>query len=240
MPECAKCGYPDCGLSETGPIGPWCERCRKKFPEEYLPILQDWVLKHAGALLSVMNVPAAYRGCRFENFEANTADQRRVKDAVQRWIDEAESGLFLCGGCGTGKTHLAVSALLAFLARGCRGRFVSVQELLTECRDSFRNDRGLDEILEHVYGASLLLLDDLGTENPTNFARETLALVIDRAYRDQQTIIITSNYDFEALVERLDVRSVDRLIEICLAVKFTGQSYRQRLARQRANLKTVP
>jgi DNA replication protein DnaC len=80
-----------------------------------------------------------------------------------------------------------------------------------------------------------LLLDDLGTENPTPFARETVALVIDRAYRNKKVIIVTSNYDLESLAEKLGARSVDRLIEICLAVKLTGPSYRQKQAARRAS-----
>jgi DNA replication protein DnaC len=53
-------------------------------------------------------------------------------------------------------------------------------------------------------------------------------------------MIVTSKYDFEAITERLDARTVDRLIEICLAVKLTGSSYRQKLAAQRAGLRNLP
>jgi DNA replication protein DnaC len=104
-----------------------------------------------------------------------------------------------------------------------------------KCRDSFRNDEGLEEILDGVCKPAALLLDDLETENPTPFARETVALVIDRAYRNKKDIIVTSNYDLESLAEKLGARSVDRLIEICLAVKLTGPSYRQKQAAQRAS-----
>jgi DNA replication protein DnaC len=120
------------------------------------------------------------------------------------------------------------------------GRFASVQELLAKCRGSFRKDEDLEEILESVSKPDALLLDDLGTENPTAFARETVALLIDRAYRKRQTIIVTSNYDLESLVERLDARSVDRLVEICFAVKLTGPSYRQKRGAQRARLLNLP
>ena len=133
-----------------------------------------------------------------------------------------------------------MAALLTLRARGFVGRLTSVQELLVQCRDSFRHDKGLEEILESVGRPSVLVLDDLGTENPTQFSKETVALIIDRAYRHEQVIILTSNYDLETLVERLGARSVDRLIETCLAVKLTGPSHRQKCAAQRASLRNLP
>jgi DNA replication protein DnaC len=109
-----------------------------------------------------------------------------------------------------------------------------------ECRDSFRNSQGLDSVLEKYCRPKVLLLDDLGAENPTAFAREAIGLLIDRVYRDERFLIVTSNYDFEALTERLDARTVDRLIELCLAVKLAGSSYRQKRAAQRAGLRNLP
>jgi len=242
MPECGKCGgFTDrCYGMSSRLKEPWCDRCQEKYPSEFESFRKQWVSRNAKTLLREMGVSPIYRSCRFDSFEFHTEDQRRVQEAVQEWATGGnERGLFLCGGIGTGKTHLAVAALLEKRAHGARCLFTSVQELLLRCRDSFRRgEGGLEEVLEPLCDANAFLLDDLGTEKPTEFARETVALVIDRAYRDRQTIIITSNYDLGALPERLDARSVDRLIEMCLAVKFTGPSYRQKLARQRANLRS--
>jgi DNA replication protein DnaC len=118
---------------------------------------------------------------------------------VEGWTKNADTSLFLCGPCGVGKTHLATAALLAMRAQGYSGQYVSDQELLLECRDSFRHHEGLEAVLEKYGGRNVLLLDDLGAENPTPFARETIGLLIDRAYRDAQDLIVTSNYDFETL-----------------------------------------
>jgi len=198
------------------------------------------VNRKAAAVLKGMGVPIAYRSCSFESFEKTTKDQRRAFRAAEGWAKNPDTSLFLCGPCGVGKTHLATAALLAMRAQGYSGRYVSTQELLMECRDSFRHNEGLETVLEKYCARGVLLLDDLGAENPTPFARETIGLLIDRAYRDRRSLIITSNYDFEALTERLDARTVDRLIEICLPIKLTGSSYRQKLAAQRAGLRNLP
>lgn len=237
--ECGKCGIVLCRTHSELP-GPWCWQCARKHPSEYAPIFAEWVSQNAGAVLKGMGVPIAYRSCTFESFEKTTKDQRRALRVAEDWAKDADTSLFLCGPCGTGKTHLATAALLAMRAQGYRGRYVSAQELLLECKDSFRSNEGLEAVLEKYCTPNVLLLDDLGAENPTPFARETVGLLIDRAYRDARALIITSNYDFEALTERLDARTVDRLIELCLAVKLTGSSYRQKLAAQRTSPRNLP
>jgi DNA replication protein DnaC len=241
MRECEKCGLSELQGFEVRKLqGPWCSRCASKHPTEYAPILVEWVHQNAGAVLKSMGVPIAYRACTFEGFEKATKDQQRALRAVEGWTKVADTSLFLCGPCGVGKTHLATAALLAMGAQGCSGRYISAQELLTECRDSFRHDEGLEAVLEKYCAPNVLLLDDLGAENPTSFARETIGLLIDRAYRDAQDLIVTSNYDFEELAKRLDERTVDRLVALCLPVKLTGSSYRQKLAAQRASLRNLP
>lgn len=236
-PKCNKLPIRDC--FGNGLLEPWCESCRRQYQAEYTAVRRTWAQQNVGKILESMGVPAAYRSCTFKNFEGGTNDQRRVCRVAGCWTKEADLGLFLCGPCGTGKTHLAIAALLELRARGFSGRYVSAQELLLECRDSFRHNEGLKGILEKISRPSVLLLDDLGAENPTPFARETIGLLIDRAYRDEQILIVTSNYDFDALMERLDVRTVDRLIDFCLAVKFTGPSYRQKRSVQRAALRNL-
>ena len=80
----------------------------------------------------------------------------------------------------------------------------------------------------------VLLLDDLGAENSTPFARETLGNLIDRAYRNKQTVIVTSNFDVKTLAQKPDQRTADRLLEVCALIKFAGASYRQKIAAERA------
>jgi DNA replication protein DnaC len=79
-----------------------------------------------------------------------------------------------------------------------------------------------------------LLLDDLGAEKSTDFVREMIGALIDRIYRDDKLLIVTSNLDLNALAQKLDDRVADRLVEMCLAIKFTGGSYRHQIAATRA------
>ena len=245
MPEVGDCEK--CGMllvraigSSTQLLEPWCRQCAQTHRSEYAPILAKWVMENSSDILKGMGVPLAYRSCSFESFEAKTKELRQALRVAKEWVTSATPGLFLCGRCGVGKTHLAIGALLAMRARCFTGQFVSALELLLKCRNSFRSGDGPEEILERYSMTSVLLLDDLGAEKPTEFSREILSLIVDRAYREESSLIVTSNFDFEGLAERIDERTADRLVELCQAVKVSGPSYRQKRAIERANLRNLP
>lgn len=233
--ECGKCGR----QLNPDELQPWCDSCTRAHREEYKPIFAKWVMENADGVLAGMGAPTKYRSCSFEGFEAKSREQLQALRVVKEWVYGETPGLFLCGPVGTGKTHLAVSALLAMRARRWTGQFVSVLELLSKCRNSFRSGDGPEEILERLGMFDVLLLDDLGAEKPSEFSRETLGLIVDRAYREESCIIITSNFDFQGLAARIDARSADRLNELCQAVKFSRPSYRQKRALERANSQTT-
>lgn len=239
--ECGKCGLPlfQAINARTGVLEPWCSLCAKKYKSEYAQIFAKWAMENADVVLEGMGVPLVYRSCSFESFEAKTKEQHQALRVAKEWVHSETPGLFLCGSVGTGKTHLAVSALLAIRARGWTGRFVSTLELLLECRSSFRNGGGPEEIMDRLSRAGMLVLDDLGAEKPSEFSRETLGLIVDRAYREESSLIVTSNFDFEGLAERIDERTADRLAELCQAVKLSGSSYRQKRALERASSRNL-
>jgi len=239
--DCEKCGRPPFReiMDDSRLLEPWCRECAQEYRTEYAPVRRAWVHENAEQVLEDMGVPSKYVACSFKGFEIETAPQQKARHGVMEWLTGSfePPWLFLCGPCGTGKTHLAVSALLGMRARGRSGRFVSVLELLSKLRNSFRDGgAGPEGAIEKCCRARVLLLDDLGAERPTEFSRETLSLIVDTIYRDESSLIVTSNFEFQGLAERIDARTADRLIEMCKAVRLSGPSYRQKLAVKRANL----
>lgn len=207
--KCPKCGMPAprfwVGQMD---FDPWRSWCASKSPDEYHKAKADWIPQNRALVLQRMGVPIGLRACTFENFEAENADQRKTLRSVRNWADQADEGLYLCGPVGTGKTHLAVAGLLAQRADGLSARFVTAQELIFLCRDEIRRGEGLEEILEVLRRPDVLLLDDLGVENSTDFSREVFGTVIDRVVRDcSPLLIVTSNYDLDGLAEKLDARN---------------------------------
>ncbi|MEA2328526.1 MAG: replication protein DnaC, partial [Thermoanaerobaculia bacterium] len=126
-------------------------------------------------------------------------------------------GLLLMGGCGAGKTHLAVAALVEIIHSGKPGRvlFSNFQDLIQEIQASFDPDAavGKAEILRPLLEADLLVLDELGSQKPTQFVQDVLYYVINSRYNTERTTIFTTNYYDDASVEgqRLQDRVGDRL-----------------------------
>ncbi len=240
---CAKCeAFLFLRPFDTGPHEVWCQKCRREYRDEYRPIYASWVKSHKEDLLAVMGVPEVYQSYSLDSFEADTQDLKRALQVAQEWSTSKLLGLFLCGPCGTGKTHLAVGALLAMRVNRWSGRFVSSSELLFRCRNSFRKGNGenIEEIISEYCKPDVLLLDDLGAERPTEFSRETLGLVVDKVYRQMSCLIVTSNFDLSGLAGRIDERTADRLVDICRAVKLSGRSFRQKRALERAKSRNLP
>ncbi len=120
--------------------------------------------------------------------------------------------LFLHGPCGVGKTHLAVAiALQAMERQKLSVLFAVVPDLLDHLRATFDPGAGVayDDRFNAIRNAQLLVLDDLGTENTTPWAREKLYQIFNHRYNERLPTVITSNQDFKRIEERVLSRILD-------------------------------
>ena len=235
--SCLRCGE-DWRERLEGHREPWCKRCQEAHGAEYAPVFRAWLLERRMVFLERAGVPLRFQKCGLDNFGTRSRDQQRAVNAMQAWVTSGcASGLYLVGPVGTGKTHLGVAALLELLARRERGHFASAREFLLRCRDSFRSDVSLRYVLDDCTSTNALLLDDLGAEKYTEFARGTFDVLIDRCYsRCRPLLIVTSNLGLEGLARKLDDCIADRLRELCVVVKVGGPSYRRRIASARGGI----
>jgi DNA replication protein DnaC len=144
-----------------------------------------------------------------------------------------EGWLFLHGRCGTGKTHLAVAIAMEFMSHNPHQRvlFAVVPDLLDHLRATFDPGHGIayDERFDAIRSAQLLVLDDLGTENTTPWAREKLYQIFNHRYNEQLPTVITSNQDFKKIEERVLSRILDT--RLTRYVHVDGEDYRLRRLR---------
>jgi DNA replication protein DnaC len=112
--------------------------------------------------------------------------------------------------------------------------FISVPDLLLKIRNTYnKNDYDINnhdnteqKIINKYSSVDVLLLDDLGTEKPTEWALQTLYLIIDHRYRELKKTIITSNFDLNGISDRLSNRIASRIVEMCDVVNMTGKNRR--------------
>ncbi len=194
--------------------------------------------------LSSISVPKRYEHCSLETFREKSTVLKNAKRRVQEFVDlypntPEGKGLLLMGGCGVGKTHLAVAALLDIIKSGKPGRllFTNFQDLIQEIQASFDADNATtkSEILRPVLEADLLVLDELGSQKPTQFVQDILYYVINTRYNEERATIFTTNYydrsadaKEETLEQRIGTRLRSRLAEMADRIEFTGATDHRR------------
>ncbi len=137
-----------------------------------------------------------------------------LREAYELSLDfarEPKGWLVLMGGYGCGKTHLAAAIANYRIALGHPVLFVVVPDLLDHLRAAFgpTSDSALDERLDAVRDAPLLILDDLGAHNSTPWAQEKLYQILNHRYNGRLPTVITSNQRLEELDPRITSRLVD-------------------------------
>ena len=112
---------------------------------------------------------------------------------------------------GNGKTHLAAAIANYVSNAGEPVLFVVVPDLLDYLRASFSpsSQTRLDKRFDEVRNAPLLVLDDLGTESATAWAREKLYQLFSHRYNANLPTVITTAVPIEQLDPRLESRMLD-------------------------------
>lgn len=154
------------------------------------------------------------------------AAKRKVIEFAECWpATSDQKGLLLMGGCGVGKTHLAVGVLQDIIDADKPGRllFSNFQEMIQQIQSSFDSESNVrkSDILDPLLNADLLVLDELGSQKPTTFVHDILYYIINSRYNDQRATIFTTNYfdppterGEECLADRIGQRLRSRLFEM--------------------------
>jgi DNA replication protein DnaC len=168
-------------------------------------------------------VPRHYRGVSFERPPVPEI-ARVAPDVVQevrRYVRDIDSkldagqGLWLMGDVGTGKTTLAMIVSKAALDAGHTVAIYSLPRLLNLIRDAIDSEGGMVGFLDRLAAVDLLHIDDLGAENTTDWVLEQLYSIINTRYEDELAMIVTTNKNYDELIEQLGERTISRLVAIC-------------------------
>ena len=157
---------------------------------------------------------------------------REVLPQILAYAQQPAGWLSLLGPYGVGKTHLAAAIANDVLGRAQPVLFVVVPDLLDHLRATFGPDStvSFDTRFEQVRTTPLLILDDLGTESATPWAREKLYQLLNHRYNLRLATVITSNLKPGQLDPRIYSRMCDPACGQIITI--TANDYRRRERRQ--------
>ncbi|MHB1131988.1 MAG: ATP-binding protein [Chloroflexota bacterium] len=178
-----------------------------------------------------------FRDRTFEAFNPKVAGVAEAFRLCREYAEDPRGWLILVGPVGCGKTHLAAATANRYLAVGGKPFFVNVPELLDHLRATYAPSSTVsyDERFEEVRNAELLILDDLGTESGTEWAKEKIYQIFNHRYNTEAPTMVTMNpKEYKRLDERVMSRMRDSAMSRVVEMRETEvQDYRPRKGRKR-------
>lgn len=155
----------------------------------------------------------------------------QFKENIKQHVVNGE-GLFLFGGVGSGKTvwtykiarhYMEATASTKVDDVGVPVYFANVPRLLDDLRVAMKDEQLLKMLDNRLMNADLVIFDDLGAENATEWAKDKLYQYIDYRYANCKASLFTSNKELDSI----ELRIADRIKGTCKEVEFTAESKRQ-------------
>jgi DNA replication protein DnaC len=188
---------------------------------------------------SASSIPPRFADRTLSGYQPVTPSQRAALEAAEAVLRGVIRSLVLIGPPGVGKTHLA-----AGIFRGCRypAMWINVADAIT----TLRMEMGLPPedrtALRLLAGTSahrgLVVLDDLGRENVTDWTGELVYAVVNARYEAMLPSIVTSNRTAADLRDGPYWPAISRLAEDGRLIEVVGPD--RRLARTQPMPGSVP
>ncbi|MFC2036279.1 ATP-binding protein [Chloroflexota bacterium] len=132
----------------------------------------------------------------------------RAYAAAKAFAVETRGWLVLVGPSGCGKTHLAAAIANYCIENNHPVFYITTPDLLDNLRSAFNPDSEIpyNDIFEQVRNTPLLILDDLGIQSSTPWAKEKLDQLLNHRFNNQLPTVIISIIPIDELEERIRTR----------------------------------
>ena len=140
---------------------------------------------------------------------------------------ERSGNLLFSGDTGLGKTFLSACIARTVADRGFSVVYESAGHLFSKMeRAKFENDSEAREEAKKYYACDLLIVDDLGTEMPSQFVTAALYSLINDRLLAGKAMVISTNLNNEDLTRRYNSQILSRLRGSFTRVAFLGDDIR--------------
>lgn len=168
-------------------------------------------------------------------FRAAEVDDRRILGYIAAFGEAKGGGLYIHGKVGRGKTHAASALAMEFLDAGYLVVFTTAKDMLEAVKSTFDGRGDTASAMGRFSGCDVLVIDDLGKEDATEWSLGTVFAVVNARYEAMLPTILTSNYAPDELEERLARKGervtaeaiASRIAEVCAIVRLPGPDRRR-------------
>lgn len=235
------------GITKVWSKCPVCTAILEK--EEAEAKKQQEIAQKMAKLHSIMyqaGIPKRFEDCDFENYQAETDEQKQVLRVCKSYADRFDEmlnhgrGLILLGKFGNGKTHLACSIARHVIKRHTV-TFTTAIGMIRTVASTYKSDdlARKDKIQSAYRNVELLIIDEIGVGFGTDHEREVMSeILLDRYQKNLSTILISNapyegfNEDgvtYTGLKDYVGPRVVSRFEDTMKIVKFSWNSYRKNI-----------
>lgn len=148
-------------------------------------------------------------------------------------------GIYLHGSYGTGKTYLIAALFNELAKKNIKSAIIYVPEFLRVLKSSFGSGSDFEEKYDYIKKVPLLLLDDIGAEYLTPWARdEILGTILQYRMDEELPTFFTSNMNLTQLEEHFSMtsngkeeikarRMIERIKDLTIDFELVGKSNRR-------------
>ena len=176
----------------------------------------------------------------FENYQGEENQSLMIaKNFVEDYekMKKENIGLLFYGSVGSGKTYLACSIANSLIEQyQISVKIKNFAQIINELqKSSFDFDK--NAYIESLVNTSVLILDDLGIERDTSYAKEQVYNIVNSRYLKQKPTIFTTNLSYDTIQNCKDSveyqRIYSRIIEMCIPVMVVGEDFRKFIQRDK-------
>ena len=164
---------------------------------------------------------------------------RHLLEWTRNWSKaKAENlGLLFWGDVGTGKSFAAACIANALIEMGVPVLMTNFSKMLNQMGGMYSDERF--RYISSLSRFSLLIIDDLGIERSTDYAKEQVYSIVDERYKSGLPVIVTTNLtitDLRCPQQLGDARIYSRILEMCTPVHVPGKDRRAEAGRTKQEI----
>ena len=213
--KCVKCkGLDFCDNENKGFKLIYEDDAFKYSPCRYL---NDFNKKNKNkSLIKTLYLPSKILEARIDNYDINSESRKKIFAKINEFITatrngEYAKGLYLYGTFSIGKTYTLACIANELARNNIESLLIYFPDLVTDLKNAISDNNRYQSLINMLKSVSVLMLDDLGSENMTPWIRdEILGPIINYRVLENKPVFISSNIKPNELKNHL---AIDKLSE---------------------------